>query len=155
MRKRRLIRGFLITFLLLCAGAWLWSMNHVAHVDHDDRAGYETSCGINWGVVYVYRRWEFSILYTNRWEFRHDAMPFHFVDPNSFPGPIPFLPGFTCYHWQIMGCSTGGTDQRGAQAPLWFFMLLSAGLLYLACRKRRPKIDPQTAFPVEIPPASR
>ena len=128
--KRWIIRSFFIGLLLLFVGGWAWSYHTESNINYGGRNFWEATC--NWGNFSL--GW---ISYNNR----HDGW-------EVFTNPAR--------DWNVTGGSWVAFDtvnepnKKSVIIPFWLPTILLATLLWLVCRKTRPKINPRKAFPVEI-----
>jgi len=143
MKFRWLIRGFAIALLTLCLSCWGWSYLHSVNIEYDVllRRHYWLKTHIG-GIHFGFAD---HLTFSRGWRFTHHGAFLLPEDPSyarlwGMPSGKRFL-GF--YYDRGIG------GHLFIAIPFWFPSLLSAGLLWFAWRKTRPKM--WRGFPVEVP----
>jgi len=134
MKRRWVIRLIFILPILLCLGGWGWSFTHNGRIEMG-RGGIWGSCGTIWGSVTI--------------QYDHYAPPiglqcdvYRESEAHLLLHPdIGFL-GF--------GYSGPPYGPHALFMPYWFLILVFSSVLFIVWRRTRPKVNPATAFPVEM-----
>ncbi|MCL2639256.1 MAG: hypothetical protein FWD53_00270 [Phycisphaerales bacterium] len=153
MKRRWLIRAIFITLLTLSLTGWVFSALYfcTASLWRGHREiKVMTAQG---GVCFHSIRYNGSVT-GNHWNYFCCYYPTQFwpaysVKRNSGWGFYFF--GFGYSHSDRLSYKVMAFNQT-VTLPFWFFILLSAAGLWFVWRKTRPKLDPRTAFPVEVNP---
>ena len=145
MCRRWIVRGFFLLLILLCLAGWEWSGTHNSDVgySHSDRW---LACHTWDGVVGVMlgrggRAWHYGM--PDGW--------FVEIRPQS---PAHFWPEDSMHLNSFLGfVIDDDLDLTGKRyelsVPYWFLILLSLAALFFVCRKTLPKVNPESAFPIE------
>jgi len=160
MKHRWVIRGIFIALLALSVGGWMTS------------AWYLCSAGVWYGNRGICAYTHCGCVNLCFIQFGSDT-----IGGNGYDVSVKRQPGarfwpeagtLERYHW-VIGFNyefTGGgkivlidgrtngtsTAYRTLTLSYWVLILLSTAALWFVWRKTRPKLDPSTAFPVEVRP---
>jgi hypothetical protein len=139
MLRRWLIRALFILPILLCVVGWVWSGTHFSWTKYSHEGSY-VACTASRGVICV----KFDGRGTsNGWACGVDSRDAHFW-PVDYPDSRSYLGfRFACFD------EMARYDYLFA-VPFWFLIIVSSAVLFFVWRKTRPKINPKTAFPVEV-----
>jgi hypothetical protein len=118
-----------------------------------------------YGTVYINEEWwDFLSTPSVHWRCGYDRHSFRVVDADFWRWSISSgdlspagYTGFSLVGFQYKFESMHKYDLRGprygqwmAAVPFWFLIVVFSAVLFVVWRKTRPKIDPKTAFPVEV-----
>ena len=140
MKRRWFIRCLFMLPILLCVGGWAWGRMYNGYVrfTHD---GSWIGCVQSDGVIGVGVGGRFGL--PNGWN--HEVALRDGLRHFWRPWPDPAFLGFRIsHHPQDMG------GWYCLSLPYWFLIIVFSLVLFFVWRKTRPKLNPATAFPMEM-----
>ena len=142
--RRRLIRTLFILPVLLCLAAWALSTTHTACLIYS-HAGTTTGLQLRHADLhFTCNKSEFSL--PDGWYCLVDPAPFHLFDTRLLRLSSSFL-GFAYHHETLkLDDPEIALSWTSLHIPLWFPLLVSSGLLWVAWRKT-PRIPIQPGAP--------
>ena len=149
MKRRWFIRIVFMLPILLCLAGWGWSGTHHGVIAYRHNGRNVVGCDSFSGIVIVNYGWYGEARY-NGWYYEVNSTATAHFWPKDAPH-FQYVLGFGFRQLEVTKVGDGTvTYIYDLAVPFWFFIVVFSAVLFFVWRKTRPKINPKSAFPVEL-----